>query len=123
VRGAGDDAHAGQRERGALPGILMVDLGHRDLKAAPELLLETLEGATLALQRPHIGQVDLHRPHRHPRRRHRLVDRAELERPGDLLGREGLDDVVRRHTPDAFDADATLEPLQHLAHIVLEALE
>src|SRR5262245_54362823 len=45
------------------------------------------------------------------------------KRPSNLLGREGLDDVAHLDTPNALDADAALEALQHLAHVVLEALQ
>src|SRR5581483_10196545 len=48
---------------------------------------------------------------------------APLQRAGDLFGGERLDHVVGRHPLDAFDADAALEALQHLAHVVLEPLE
>src|SRR5207245_8200597 len=46
-----------------------------------------------------------------------------LQRPCDLIGREGLDDVAGLHALDPLDPDAALETLQHLADVVLEALE
>src|SRR5262245_62776889 len=45
------------------------------------------------------------------------------ERARDFLGREGLEKVPRLHSVDAVHADAALETGQHLAHVVLEALE
>src|SRR5262249_59108216 len=49
--------------------------------------------------------------------------RMLLEGPRDFFGCGALDDVVRLHAFDPLDADAALEPLEHLADIVLEALE
>src|SRR6266542_2722279 len=67
---AGVAGHARQGQGGALPGVVVIDLGHRDLEAVPELFLEALQGVALPLQGPDIGQVQLHRTDRNARRRH-----------------------------------------------------
>src|SRR5690606_20892510 len=43
------------------------------------------------------------------------------ERPCNLLHLVGLDDVALAQVVPALDADAALEPLAHLAHVLLEA--
>src|SRR5262245_2717549 len=57
----------GEREGGALPRVLVVDLRYRDLEARPHPLLEPPEDVALALQRIHVRQVQLHHPQRHAR--------------------------------------------------------
>src|SRR5262249_29597897 len=49
--------------------------------------------------------------------------RPRLQGPGDLFGRERLDEVPSLDALDALHADAALQALQHLAHVVLEPLE
>src|SRR5688500_17424145 len=48
---------------------------------------------------------------------------AVSQRAGHLFRREGLDHVAGRDPAHAVDADAALQALQHLAGVVLEALE
>src|SRR3954451_19269079 len=49
--------------------------------------------------------------------------RAGGKRPFDLFHPERLDPVAHLEVVEVLDADAALEPLAHLADIVLEALE
>src|SRR5262245_10460121 len=66
----------GQGERRALPDVVMVHLGDRDLEAAAQRVLESLERVALAFERSHVGQVQLDGADRHPRARHRYKVRA-----------------------------------------------
>ena len=75
-------------ERGALPDVLVVHLGHRDLEAArARFSLRPFRTCRLPLSEPDVRQVQLHRPQRDPRCRHAASEPpSTLERPRDLLG-------------------------------------
>src|SRR6266702_3358998 len=67
TRAAGD---IGDGEGGALPHVLVMDLGYGHLEAPAELVLEALEHVALALEGALVRQVQLHGAHRHPCDRH-----------------------------------------------------
>src|SRR5215471_7675019 len=67
ARVAGD---AGDGEGGTLPGVVVIHLGHGDLEALAQPILQTFEDVPLALQGTHVRQVQLDGTHRHPGRRH-----------------------------------------------------
>src|SRR6266700_802787 len=67
TRAAGD---IGDGEGGALPHVLVIDLGHGYLEAPAELGLEALEHGALALEGAHVRQVQLDGADRHPCDRH-----------------------------------------------------
>jgi hypothetical protein len=54
----------------------VVDLGHGDLEAGPNLFLETLQDVALALQRVHVRQVQLNEAQRDARCRHGSLQRG-----------------------------------------------
>ena len=58
---AGLARDAGERQLGALPGVVVVDLGDRAAGAVHELLLDRAEMHALLLQRVAAGEVELER--------------------------------------------------------------
>src|SRR2546430_10034473 len=83
----------------------------------------TLFRSTLLLQRAAPLEVQLpgHHPHHHGSRP--LAAIPPVERAGDLLDAIRFDQVADLDVVEVLDADAALEALPHLAHVVLEALE
>src|SRR6266508_1886407 len=133
--------HAGHRQPGPLPEVVVVDLGHGGAEAVLELRLGRFDVFPLPLQRPRLGEVELDREDADEARAHGniLTEGPALgggrSRRGwgwgwggqiralDLADLEDLEDVAFLHVVEALEEDAALESLLDLADVVLEALE
>src|SRR5438445_4469617 len=115
--------HHTDRQLGALPQVVVGRFRGRDVEAVVEPVLEALQDVTLLLQRAAPLEVQLpgHHPHHHGSRP--LAAIPPVERAGDLLDAIRFDQVADLDVVEVLDADAALEALPHLAHVVLEALE
>src|SRR5256714_10117653 len=115
--------HHTDGQLGALPQVVVGRLRGRDVEAVVEPVLEALQDVTLLLQRAAPLEVQLpgHPPHHHGSRP--LAAIPPVERAGDLLDAIRFDQVADLDVVEVLDADAALEALPHLAHVVLEALE
>src|SRR5438105_2911338 len=60
----------------ALPGVVMVHLGDRDVEAPPHLVLQALEDVALALERADLREVELEDAEPHARGRHAPIRSA-----------------------------------------------
>src|SRR6266571_4955002 len=106
----------GDREGGALPQVLVVDLGHRDVELLADPGGQGLHHVALLLERRASGdaQVEPLQGHQH------ALDvpcAARLERAGDLADLVGLDDVALLDVLEVLQPDAALEPLGLLPDI------
>src|SRR5438876_873049 len=115
--------HHTDRQLGALPQVVVGRFRGRDVEAVVEPVLEALQDVTLLLQRaaPLEMQLPGHHPDHHGSRP--LAAIPPVERAGDLLDAIRFDQVADLDVVEVLDADAALEALPHLAHVVLEALE
>ena len=53
-------AHHGEPQRTTLPQFRIVDFRYRDIKAIVKAVFQTLDDLAFALERPALGQVELH---------------------------------------------------------------
>src|SRR5690606_10660805 len=126
--------HAG-RQFGPLPEVVMSGLRHRDVEPVVEPRLQALQDRPLFLQR--LAANDLELPADDSDHHGSTVSaggRAAAastpfpaggpgERAGDGLDAVALDDVAHLDVVETGDAQAALEALAHLPHVILEALE
>src|SRR5262245_23072054 len=119
-------AHHRECDGGALPEVLVLHLGNRDVEPGLEAVGDATEHLPLRLQRAGVrdlqGEACDADEHGCTSPRSRGVARLEQAGPG-LLDLEVLDDVEVLEIREPLDTDAALEALLHLAHVVLEAFQ
>src|SRR2546422_1250911 len=115
--------HHAHRELGALPQVVVGRLRRRDVEAVVQPVFEALEHVALVLER--LARREMQLPgHDGDHHGSTALGRApDVERARHLFDAVGLDQVADLHVVEVLNADAALEALANLAHVVLEALE
>src|SRR3989454_9193849 len=115
--------HDARGQLGALPQILVIGLGRRDVEALVQPVLEAAQDLPLVFQGLAAVQMQLPRDEANDHRSRPLGAAPRLERARDLLDAIRLDQVSHFDVVEVLDADAALEALADLAGVVLEPLQ
>ena len=107
----GGDSYRGDQR--ALPKILVVDLGHRDVELVPQPILQALHHMPLVFQR--VGIL-------HSNFQGQYTDRSHLreELSGYLLGDKGLQNIALFDIAEVVQGDAAFHAALDFADVVLE---